>query len=266
MRRLLPPVDLSTVLAHDVDRDEPGAVAGDLELTDEQLVHEYGYPDHGRWVRANMVGSIDGVATVAGLSDGLSGAADKRVFGLLRALADVVVVGAGTARTENYRGALVSEKYAGLRASLGQQPVAPIALVSRSLGLDPTARVFTETSVRPIVLTCATAPDDRRAELTEVADVIDAGETTVDLAAALDALEARGLRRILCEGGPTLLHDLVGEALLDELCLTTSPRLVGGGERHVLNGAPLNPPPGARLVGLLEDDHVLFSRYVLETR
>jgi riboflavin biosynthesis pyrimidine reductase len=74
------------------------------------------------------------------------------------------------------------------------------------------------------------------------------------------------MRRILCEGGPSLLHDLVGQHLLDELCLTTSAKLVGGGERHVLNGEPLSPPRSARLAGLLEDDHVLFSRYVLETR
>src|SRR5690349_19759939 len=117
MRRLYPPQDLSTVLARDVVGDEPGAV-GDTDLSDEDLVHEYRYPDHVSWLRANMVGSVDGFATVQGLSEGLSGAADKRVFRILRALSDVVLVGAGTARAENYAGVRVPEALAGLRASL----------------------------------------------------------------------------------------------------------------------------------------------------
>src|SRR6478735_3950588 len=160
MRRLYPPPDLSSARARDVVGDEPADAEG--ELTDEELVHEYRYPDHVSWLRANMVSSVDGFATVQGLSEGLSGDADKRVFGLLRALADVVVVCAGTARTENYRGVRVPERYAGLRASLGQAPVPPVALISRTLALDPTSRVFTETSVRPLIITCAVAPDDRQ--------------------------------------------------------------------------------------------------------
>ena len=264
MRRLHPPADLTTVLALDVRQDDPGATEGDGELTDEDLLREYAYPTGHSWLRANMVGSVDGVATVQGLSEGLSGAVDKRVFGLLRVLADVVVAGAGTARTENYRGARVAERFTALRASLGQQPQPPIALVSRHLGLDPAAAVFTETSVRPIVLTCAAADGDRRTALEQVADVIDCGDTDVDLPTARQALEQRGLTRILCEGGPSLLHDLLTARLVDELCLTVSPLLVGGGERHVLNGAPFTPPLPVRLVGVLEQDGILLSRYFLE--
>ncbi len=119
MRRLLPPA------------------SADGALTDDELAHEYRYPDGVSWLRANMVVSLDGVASLEGLSEGLSGEADKRVFFLLRNLADVVIVGAGTARAENYGGVRVREQYAELRASLGQAPTPPVAIVSRRLGLDP---------------------------------------------------------------------------------------------------------------------------------
>ena len=96
-----------------------------------------------------MVASADGFATVEGLSEGLSGPVDKRVFSLLRVLADVVLVGAGTARAERYRGARVPERFADLRVSLGQLPQPPIAIVSRHLTFDLDAPVFTDTVVGP---------------------------------------------------------------------------------------------------------------------
>src|SRR6478735_5106041 len=147
MRRLYPLADLTTVLAHDVVTDEPGSADGDDELRDEDLLHEYAYPDTGSWLRANMVASVDGAIAVQGLSAGLSSPADKRVFSVLRSLADVVMVGAGTARAENYGGARIPERFAGLRSSLGQAAVPPIAVVSRRLDLDPEARLFVETDV-----------------------------------------------------------------------------------------------------------------------
>jgi riboflavin biosynthesis pyrimidine reductase len=209
-----------------------------------------------------MVSSLDGVATVQGFSEGLSGLPDKRVFGILRALADVVVVGAGTARAENYRGARVAERFAAMRGPAGQLPQPSIALVSRSLGLDPEARVFTETKVRPIVITCAAASPERRRSLAEVADVIDAGENAVDLTAARAALEERGFKRILCEGGPTLLHGLLEADVVDELCLTWSPQLVGGPAARVTNLPTWFAPPRAlSLLHLLHADGVLLGRW-----
>jgi riboflavin biosynthesis pyrimidine reductase len=233
-------------------------------ITDEEIAHAYAYPVGTTWTRANMVAAVDSIATVHGLSAGLSGSIDKRVFGILRALADVVVAGAGTVRTEGYRGARVPERFAQMRADLGQARHPPVAIISRQLGLDPGAPVFTDTHVRPLVLTCAAAPDERRANLADVAEVVDCGETDVDLVLARAALEERGLSRILCEGGPTLLHGLVDAGVLDELCLTISPQLVGGGERHVLNGMPFPRPAALRLVGVLEQEGVLLTRYQLD--
>jgi riboflavin biosynthesis pyrimidine reductase len=93
-----------------------------------------------------------------------------------------------------------------------------------------------------------------------VADVLVAGRDEVDLAAALDRLGADGARSVLCEGGPTLNSALLAVGLLDELCLTVSPMLVGGEGPRMLAGSP--PAPGAmRLHAAYEDDGFLFLRH-----
>ena len=203
---------------------------------DVDLLAAYRYPDDRPWVRANMVASLDGSAVRDGRSEALSGPADQQVFGVLRGLADVVLVGAGTARAEGYRALRAKPTYAELRASLGQRPAPVLALVSGRLDLDPASALFHGGGERTVVVTSADADPAARARLAEVADVVVAGATDVDLAAALDELAGRGLTRVLCEGGPTLLAALVAAGRLDELCLTfvaaagrrRRPRIVAG--------------------------------------
>jgi 5-amino-6-(5-phosphoribosylamino)uracil reductase len=219
------------------------------ELDDDDLVALYA-PPGGRHVRANFVVSADGATTVGGVSGGLQSPGDTRVFHLLRSLADVVLVGATTARAEDYGGA---------RDYGGHRPV--IAVVSRSLALDPEARLFTDAAIRPWVVTVEAADPDRRAALAAVAEVVDAGEHTVEVPAALDLLAAAGLTRVLCEGGPHLLGDVVSAGALDDLCLTIAPLLAGGAGGRLLAGLPLEPPVGARPVHVLEEDGALFVRY-----
>jgi len=218
------------------------------------------------WVRANMVASVDGAATVKSMSGGLSGQHDRRLFHLLRGLADVILVGAGTARAEGYRPARPRDEWARLRAGRPQSP--PIAVVTQIVDLDLPGPMFTEApgDARTIVITTQAAPPDRRARAARHADVVLAGTHRVDLAVALAALADRGLRRILAEGGPYLLGQLVAAGLLDELCLTVSPLLVGGEAARVLAGSTLAPPQRLRLAHVLEADGSLFYRYVRETR
>lgn len=245
MRRLLP-------------RDDPH----DLDLTDAALAAAYAYPE-GAWVRANMVATADGAAQSAeGRSGGISGEADKRLFSLLRALADCVLVGAGTVRREGYGPARPGPGWAEQRVAAGRAPAPTIAIVSGRLDLDPTSRVFIEAEPRTIVLTTTTAPADRRAALAQVADVIEAGEHRVDAAVAVRALHERGLDRLLCEGGPRLLAQVAAADVLDELCLTVSPLLNSGDAARVLNGPVLAPPKRLGLAQLLEEDGFLFCRYV----
>ena len=234
--------------------------AGD-ELDLLGLAEAYAYPGE-RWLRANFVTTPDGAAHVKGRSGGLSSDGDMRIFGVLRLLADVIVVGAGTARVEEYKPARRRPSLASLRA--GRTATAPIALVSRTLDLDLGAPLFTEApaDARTIVITCAATDMDTRAAIADVADVIVAGEEAVDLARARRALAERGLGRVLCEGGPRLLGALTGDGLLDELCLTLSPTLAGPGAGRIIAGHPFAARPMTLRHALADDDGFLYFSYV----
>jgi riboflavin biosynthesis pyrimidine reductase len=223
MRQLLPTV---------VDPVDPMTVYGDLPVA-------VGRPG----VRVNMIASVDGATTLAGVSGGLGGRADRELFAVLRSLAEVVLVAAGTVRAERY----------------GPSST-PVAVVSRSLRLDWDAPFFADQLARPILVTVAQAPPERLARAAEVAEVVVAGERDVDLAVAVGALGDRGLDAVLAEGGPTLNGQLASAGLLDEVCLTLSPRLAGGDAKRILDGLPL-PAAGLRLCSLCEQDEFLFLRY-----
>lgn len=223
------------------------------------LAAAYAYPDAGPWLRANMVSSADGAATRDGLTGKLGGPADRWLLSLLRALSDVVIVGASTVRSEGYGPVPPRDWWAELRE--GRPPAPPLAIVSRSLDFDFDAPVFTEALTPTIVLTCDCAPVDRLRACEKRAEVITAGGERVDADAALDALAERGLVRQLTEGGPRLLASFVAAGRLDELCLTISPQLTAGDAARVLNGPAIEPMP-LRLGHVLEEDDFVFLRYV----
>lgn len=215
-------------------------------------------------VRVNMVASLDGAITVDGRSGGLGGDADLRVFRALRSLADVILVAAGTARSEGYGPPRLPDDVQAARRGRGQSRLPRIAVVSRSLALDWDARFFAEApaDARPLVVTCAAAPEEGRRRAAAVADVIVAGGEAVDLGGALGRLGREGVASVLCEGGPSLNRALAAEGLLDELCLTVSPLLVGGGGPRMLSGDP--PAPGGvpmTLHAAYEDEGFLFLRH-----
>ena len=224
----------------------------------------YAYPD-GRWLRANMVASADGAATLDGASAGLSSDTDRRVFALLRTLSDVILVGAATARAERYKPVRPRELWRDLRdEGSGRTLTPPIAVVTRRLDLDPDSPLITAAppDARTIVITTAKAPRDVRTAIEPHADVIIAGQETVDFEAAVNALAERGLRRILAEGGPRLLAQLLEAGLLDELCLTIGPLLAGPGAGRIVAGTgPATPPLPLNLAHVLADDGFLLCRY-----
>ena len=234
------------------------------DLSDTELAGLYAYPDGARTVRANMVMSADGAASVSGRSGGLSSPADRRVFALLRGLADVILAGAGTVRAERYKPVRPHEIWPGLRA--GRPATPAIAVVTRRLDLDPDDALFAEAppEARTIVLTSGLAPAARRAAFAGHADVVVTGAERVDLEAAIGALASRGYRRILCEGGPHLLAELTTAGLLGELCLTVSPLLAGPGAGRISQAMGLAGDGGTRplrLAHVLAEDGVLLSRY-----
>ncbi len=219
-------------------------------------------PRHECWVTGHMVAGLDGTASVGGRVGSLSTAPDQALFRRMRQIADVVMVGAETVRREGYGPVRLTEEAQTQRRRQGQGPVPPLAVVSRSLAFDWTAKVFTDApeDARTHVITCAAADPQRRAEAEEVATVVVAGEDSVEPAAALQALAERGLRVVLCEGGPTWLGELVAADRLDELCLSISP---------IMGGDPLPvsvTPAGAGLArfelkGAMAEGDTLFLRY-----
>ncbi|MGH3342175.1 MAG: pyrimidine reductase family protein [Carbonactinosporaceae bacterium] len=237
----------------------------DTAAEDPDLERLYAYPPARPWLRANMVASLDGAATSSGRSGELSDTADRRLFRVLRGLADVILVGAATVRKEGYGAAKARPEFAEGRAERGQPPAPRLAVVSRTLDLDFTSSFFTA-STRTTILAPAAAPADRLAAAREVADVIIAGDEVVDVGRAVDALAGPGHERLLCEGGPHLLAQIVAAGRLDELCLTLSPRLTAGDAPRILAGQPeIVPPAQLRLDQLLEQDGFLFARYLLDT-
>jgi len=213
-----------------------------------------------RLVRINMISSLDGAISVKGRSGLLGGPGDKEVFDVLRSLADVIVVGAGTARAERYGPARVSAEHQARRRARGQTAVPPIAVVTRSCHLDWSSPFFTDAEARPIVVTTADADEEARRRAIAVADVVDAGTGDVDLATAFVALSARGARHLVVEGGPGLNAQVVAAGLMDELCLTLSPRLVAGDGPRVLAGPELAEPFDLSVAHVLEADGFLFLR------
>src|SRR6185437_12096299 len=229
-------------------------------LDDDQLAECYAVDDRGRQaVRVNFVASIDGAATDHGLSAGLSGQADKRVFDLLRRLSDVILVGAGTVRAEGYGAMQLDQASVPLRRASGltDQPV--FAIVSGTLELNPESAVFTKAPVKAIVVTVGTSSPVKKEAFSRVADVVVCGEETLDVSVMLDAFAKRGLRQVLCEGGPTLFGTLLCADRIDELCLTISPLIEGGDAHRIVVGTLEN----ARRMTL---HHVLVSTGTLMLR
>lgn len=216
----------------------------------------------GRWLRVNMVMSADGSATdEEGWTDRLGGAADFRIFRALRALADGIVVGGATIRSGKVGPHRLAPR---LRARRGRGPAAMV-VVSRSLEFDWALPIFTAARTPTVVVTCeaglraAPAGVPVRGKL----DTVVAGDTEIDLSAAVRELRERlGLEHLLCEGGPVLAAGLVAAGLVDELCLSVAPTVLGAGPHTPLLAAL----PGRRemtLTGVYADEGVVFLRYRL---
>lgn len=222
-------------------------------LDDAALEEAYRPPSSDRWrgdawLRVNFVMSFDGaIVGDEGLSKSLGTDADRTIFQLARRTSDVVLVGAGTLRTEDYR-----------------PSVRPLAIVSRRLDLQPTLRIFAERGpehVRPMVLTTERAMEQAPDWLSRDADLVACGSGSVDLPTAIAHLAGLGLRTILCEGGPALLTDLVEADLVDELLLTIVPRLVGSADHLVQRHGGFAPPRRLTLDQVVEHDGTVLTRY-----
>jgi 2,5-diamino-6-(ribosylamino)-4(3H)-pyrimidinone 5'-phosphate reductase len=215
------------------------------------------------YVVLNMVATVDGRAAVAGRAAGIGSATDRLLMRQLRARADAVLVGVGTLRAEALT-PTVPESYVEARVARGQTAQPLGVLVSNSGRLPLGRGYFTRTDFARVLLTCAAGAAAVDPAAVAGLRLIVAGDTTLDLAAALGALRTElGVRWLLCEGGPTLNHGLLRAGLVDELYLTLAPKVAGGPGPTIVEGAPLPPDttPGLQLLTLHADSDELYLRY-----
>jgi len=213
------------------------------------------------WLLVNMVSSLDGAIVIGGRSGGLGGPADKAMFTALRGIADVILVGAGTARAEGYGPPRPPEAIRSARSARGQAAAPRLAVVTRSLDLDLTSPLFRDAEEPPFVITSGAADPVRLAATGQVAEVVVSGDADVDLLGALGALATADASVVTCEGGPRLNGDLLDQDLIDEWALTLSPLLVGGDASRAVVGAPPAAHP-LRLDRVLEGDGLLLGRWL----
>jgi riboflavin-specific deaminase-like protein len=224
-------------------------------------------PSGRPYLTLNMVSTVDGRASIGGRSGPLGGAADRELFHALRRAADAIMVGAGTARSERYGRMIRDGSHRRERHERGL-PAEPLAcIVSGRLSLPADLPLLADPEARVVIVTASAASlPGTRAEVDYVRAARAGG---VDLRAALAELHERfAVDTLLCEGGPHLNSQLLLAGLVDELFLSLSPKLAGGGpspgeELRILAGVELEPPVELALIAALRSDSELFLRYAV---
>lgn len=228
------------------------------------VVHELWYwvdpPPDRPYLVINMVTTADGRVSIGGRSGPIGNEADKDLFHALRTRVDAVMVGAGTLRAEHY-GRLVRKperREARVRVGLEPDPVAVI--VSGRLDLPEDLPLLHEPEQKVLI---ATFSDQEVAGDAQIEYLrFDGG--AVDMTRLLLELRERGIRCVLCEGGPTLNAELLRAGGVDELFHCLAPKLAGEPDAPTMVSGVLHEPAEMELVWLLESESHLFMRYRLK--
>lgn len=248
--------------------DRSGDVSG-APLDDAALsaLYRHRLPDDATtWLRTNFVTTLDG--SVQG-SDHRSGTintpSDHHVFALLRAHADAIIAGAETVRTEGYRAVTLEPWQQQLRRAEGLDPLPVLVIISGSLDIDPSVATPEEGPGGPVMIIAPEGQDSADLDplLQAGVEIVQTGTTEVDLHGAIQELAHRGYRRLLCEGGSHLHHGLLAADLVDEMCLTTAPVVIGGDGLRTTTGALFDRSLTFELdFSVYADDGTHFTSYV----
>jgi riboflavin-specific deaminase-like protein len=213
------------------------------------------------YLALNMVSTVDGKATIEWRTKGLSSELDRRLFHQLRTQVDAVMVGAGTLRAERYGRIAKSEELRERRVTEGLAPEPLAVIVSGRLNLPADLPLLQEPEQEVVIVTGSDA------ELRGTAARIEYVRTGDDLPLLMGKLrEERGVRSILCEGGPTLNFHLLAAGLVDELFLTLGAKLSGGAAAlTIVAGRDLVEPVELGLVWVAEGGGDLFTRWRVAT-
>jgi 5-amino-6-(5-phosphoribosylamino)uracil reductase len=221
------------------------------------------------YVLLSCAASIDGyIDDTAGARLLLSNDADFDRVDAVRASCDAILVGATTIRKDNPRLLVRSQARQDARAARGTTPTPVKVTITGHGDLDPAARFFAAGDTGKIVYTASSALDKTRERVGAVASVVDAGDPA-DLHRVLEDLRARGIGRLLVEGGGTVHTQFLAAGLADELHLVIGPFFVGDARapRFVHDGTfPWNPGHPARLAEVTQIEDVVLLRYALSDR
>ncbi|PRA12771.1 hypothetical protein CQ010_02635 [Arthrobacter sp. MYb211] len=231
------------------------------EVGDTYLLERYAASQRP-FVRFNFVSSIDGSAQSDGLSGGLGSAGDGRIFSLLRRLADVILVGAGTVRAEGYAGALIGDEDISWREARGLSAQPVLAIVSHGLHLEPDDEVFTLSPVPVLVFTSVQVTEEHRSRFASHVELVEVAEADrgCDPQEIVADLLARGLGFIHAEGGPHLLGQFIAADRLDSMCVSYSPMLLAGSGQRIAHG-PRQAALAMKIHSLFEEESMLFCDY-----
>lgn len=215
------------------------------------------------WVAANMIATVDGRAAWRGRSGALGGAADRELFQRLRGQVDAILAGTGTMAAERY-GRLIEDPEARAARERGGLAPDPLAVLITRSGHVPQEIPLLADAAQPVLLYAPEGTPEPAGAAALTLTELPPGELTLARMLA-DLRERHGVRSLLCEGGPHMLSGLIGEGVLDELFLTISPHLAGGGEEPSPTvGAALAELAPLRIESLYEHDAFLFARYAIE--
>jgi riboflavin-specific deaminase-like protein len=228
---------------------------------DEQLdgYRPWEHPHEERpFVATNFAVTVDGRATIDGRSGPIGSDVDTHMLTRLRTRFDALMIGAGTMRVERYGRVIPKQAQRERRERIGLPHDPLMVIVSGRLDLPWDASLFTAGAGRVLIFTASEAEPPETATDVHVVR----HEDRVDLTAALRRLrEEHGIRALLCEGGPHLHSQLWGAGLVDELFLTTAPRMTGAEAPRILEGVELPRIAELEPAWLLEHDGELFARY-----
>jgi 5-amino-6-(5-phosphoribosylamino)uracil reductase len=212
--------------------------------------------------------SIDGYIGSPGSRLLLSNDADFERVDAVRASCDAILVGAATVRMDNPRLLVRSPELREQRAARGVQPSPIKVTVTQRVLLDPDANFFTAGDVEKLVYCPSTRVPEARARLEPTATVVDGGER-VDMGGLSGDLAARGVERLMVEGGGMVHTQFLTDDLADELQLVVAPLFLGDSNatRFVRDGRfPWNPGQRARLADVRQVGDVVLLRYALSAR